>query len=193
MTMTRPRSYWTATALVATVALAVLLGGCEIRTAGAPASHPAPPASSSAPVPVAPVAVHTLTAAQVARALKAHGLPVTGIQVLSAASDPNHLLGRPGEYTSKSEFEDSRITGEAGQGVTAGGSVEVFAGHAGAVRRARYIQAVVQAAPAFGAEYDYVVGAVLLRVSGQLTPAQARQYKRALAAITGELVTGPVG
>jgi hypothetical protein len=132
------------------------------------------------------VAVRTLTAGQVARRLKAHGLPVAGIEVFTAADDPDHLLGRPGEYTSKSEFADSRITGEAGQGVTAGGSVEVFADQAGAVRRARYIQALVQAAPVLGAEYDYVAGGVLLRVSGQLTPAQARQYKRALAAITGE-------
>jgi hypothetical protein len=109
--------------------------------------------------------------------------------VITAADDPDHLLGRPGEYTSKVEFADLRITGEAGQGVTAGGSVEVFADHAGAVRRARYIQALVQAAPVLGAEYDYIAGDVLLRVSGQLTPAQARRYKRTLAAITGVAAT----
>jgi hypothetical protein len=115
--------------------------------------------------------VTALTAAQVTLALLVRGLPVTGIEVLTAASDPNQLLGRPGGYTSKSEFADSRMTGEAGPGVAAGGSVEVFADHAGAVRRARYIQGIVQAAPVLGAEYDYVAGAVLLRVSGQLTPA----------------------
>ncbi len=59
------------------------------------------------------------------------------------------------------------------------------------MRRARYIQRIVQAAPALGAEYDYVAGAILLRVSGQLTPAQARRYKAAFAAITGAVVTEP--
>lgn len=67
----------------------------------------------------------------------------------------------------------------------------MYRGHAGAVRRARYIQDIVQAAPALGAEYDYVAGAVLLRVPGQLTPAQARRYRAALAAITGAVVTAP--
>ena len=168
---------------------ALTLAACSSSPAAPAGTRPA--ASPSMTVAVTPAAVRALTAAQVTRALKARGLPVTSIEILTAADDPNHLLGRPGEYTSKTEFADSRITGEAGQGVAAGGSVEVFSDHAGAVRRARYIQAIVQAAPALGAEYDYVAGAVLLRVSGQLTPAQARRYKKALAAITGVVVTEP--
>jgi hypothetical protein len=170
---------------------AVLAAGCAGRAPSTPAASPAAKASGSAPSVASPAAAVTLTAAQATRALKKHGLPVTSIQIFTAADDPNHLLGRPGEYTSKTEFADTRITGEAGQGVAAGGSVEVFPGHVGAVRRARYIQTLVQADPALGAEYDYVAGAVLLRVSGQLTPSQARRYKRVLAAITGDLVTEP--
>ena len=184
--MMRSRPYRVAAAVAAALALAGC-GGQAASTSSQPAASPAP----SAPAPATQARVIALTAGQVTRALQARGLPVTGIEVLTAASDPNHLLGRPGEYTSKTEFADSRITGEAGQGVAAGGSVEVFAGHAGAVRRARYIQAIVQADPALGAEYDYVAGAVLLRVSGQLTPAQARRYKTALAAIAGAAVTAP--
>lgn len=186
--MTRSRPY----RVVAAVAAALALAGCggqAASTSSQPAASPAP----SATAPATQARVLALTAAQVTHALQARGLPVTGIEVLTAASDPNHLLGRPGEYTSKTEFADSRITGEAGQGVAAGGSVEVFAGHAGAVRRARYIQAIVQADPALGAEYDYVAGAVLLRVSGQLIPAQALRYRAALAAITGAAVTAPGG
>lgn len=76
--------------------------------------------------------------------------------------------------------------------MAAGGSVEVFSEHADAIRRARYIQAIVQAVPALvGVECDYVAGSVLLHVSGQLTPAQARRYKAALAAIAGAVVTAP--
>jgi hypothetical protein len=59
------------------------------------------------------------------------------------------------------------------------------------VRRAAYIEAVTQAAPILGAEYDYVSGGVLLRVSGILTPAQARQYEEALQVVTGTLVVEP--
>jgi hypothetical protein len=122
--------------------------------------------------------------------LKAHGLPVTPTTVYTAASDPNHLLGRPGEYTSKANFADSRVT-TSGDGVAAGGSVEVFPNQADATRRAVYIQSVTQAAPIAGAEYDYVSSAILLRVSGSLTPAQAAAYKSALEVITGAPVDQP--
>jgi hypothetical protein len=98
---------------------------------------------------------------------------MTTIQVLTPASDPNHLLGRPGGYTSKTTFADSRITGQSGTGVSAGGEVEVFATNAQAIARARYIQRLVQAAPLLGAEYDNVAGPALPRVPGILTPAEA--------------------
>lgn len=176
--------------IAALLAVPAIIAACASpQPAASKASASTPPPSAA--TPVTRTVATTLTAARVTRALKARGLPIASVQIFTAADDPNHLLGRPGEYTSKTEFADTRITGEAGQGVAAGGSVEVFPDHAGAVRRARYIQALVQADPALGAEYDYVAGAVLLRVSGQLTPAQARRYKRALTAITAEVVTEP--
>lgn len=170
----------------ALLAAAALLAACS-SPAAAPSVPAASRAASATPAAVAPAAATTLTAVRVARALKARGLPVTRITVVTAADDSSHLLGHPGEYTSKTTFADSRITGQAGQEVAAGGSVEVFTTHAAAVRRAGYIQAT--AVP--GAEYDYIAGRVLLRISGQLTPAQARRYSRALAAITGKAVTVP--
>lgn len=39
------------------------------------------------------------------------------------------------------------------------------------------------------AEYDYVAGGVLVRVSKQLTPTQAKEYETALAAIVGQPAT----
>jgi len=104
---------------------------------------------------------------------------------VTAANDPDHLLGRPGQYTSKVTFTDSRIKAadvvDPSKGsVDLGGEVEVFGDAAGAKARAKYIQAVTKSLPAL-AEYDYVHGAVLVRVSHYLTPAQAAGYKSAAA------------
>jgi hypothetical protein len=61
--------------------------------------------------------------------------------------------------------------------VDGGGSVEVFRTTSQAKARMRYIERFSSLFP----EYDYVRGAVLLRVSSTLTPRQARGYQRAFA------------
>jgi hypothetical protein len=174
----------------------IAAAGAVAGIAVAGCSNPATPATnpssattrpvSASTQPAAPAAaVKTWTAKAITGGLRAQHLPITTVQVVTATSDPNHLLGRPGGYTSKTTFADSRITGQSGTGVSAGGEVEVFATNAQAVARARYIQRLEQAAPLLGTEYDYVVGPALLRVSGILTPAEAAKYKVALAAVTG--------
>ena len=109
-------------------------GSSTVRT-GTSGDAPPPPAASSSPT-------LTLTAAQVARELKARGLPVTVAVVYTAATDPNHLLGRAGGYTSKVQFSDPRAMAAGGRSTdtSAGGSVEVCPDHDGAMRRALYIQ-----------------------------------------------------
>ncbi|MCW7941758.1 hypothetical protein AAW14_06395 [Streptomyces hygroscopicus] len=103
--------------------------------------------------------------------------------VVTAANDGNHLLGRPNQYTSKVDFTDSRIKASDVQytkkgDVDRGGSIEVFADPTDAQARAKYIQAVTKSMPALS-EYDYVHGTVLVRVSHYLTPTQAGEYKAA--------------
>ncbi|MEU6146562.1 hypothetical protein ABZ848_40230 [Streptomyces sp. NPDC047081] len=71
--------------------------------------------------------------------------------LVAAANDPNHLLGRPGQYTSKVTFTDSRI--KAG---------DVSGTEKGAVERGGAVH-----------------GTVLVRVSHYLTPEQAAEYKAA--------------
>jgi len=162
----------------------------------------APPASSTA----SSAAVHknpaasskSITAETVIKDLAKRGLPIKVLVVYSAATDPNHLLGRPNGYVSKAQFADARVPTKSLRyvGKTSlqrGGSVEVFSTPAGAVRRARYIQRIEKGLPALGSEYDYVDKTVLLRVSGLLTPTQAAADEAALAAIMGSparLVTG---
>ncbi|MEU2715355.1 hypothetical protein [Streptomyces sp. NPDC007205] len=102
---------------------------------------------------------------------------------VTAANDPNHLLGRPGQYTSKVTFTDSRIKASDVEGtqpgdVERGGAVEVFGSPSDAQVRAKYIQAVTKSLPAL-TEYDYVNGTALVRVSHDLTPTQAAAYKTA--------------
>lgn len=102
---------------------------------------------------------------------------------VTAENDPNHLLGRPNQYTSKITFEDSRVSpadvsGTEKGDVDRGGSIEVFGSPTDAEARAKYIQAVTKSMSAL-AEYDYVHGKVLVRVSHYLTPKQAAAYKSA--------------
>jgi hypothetical protein len=104
---------------------------------------------------------------------------------VTAENDPNDLLGRPNQYTSKVTFSDGRISADDVSGtekgdVDRGGSIEVFGNAVDAKVRAQYIQAVTKSMPALS-EYDYVRGAVLVRVSHHLTSKQASDYKSATA------------
>ncbi|MEU1535554.1 hypothetical protein [Streptomyces fagopyri] len=102
---------------------------------------------------------------------------------VTAENDPNKLLGRPNQYTSKITFTDSQISADDVTGtdkgdVSRGGAIEVFGSPADATARAKYIQAVTKGMPALS-EYDYVHGTVVVRVSHYLTPKQAGAYKSA--------------
>lgn len=131
------------------------------------------------------------TAASDIDALKTAGLPIGKIDTYTASSDPNHLLGRPGEYTSKVNFADTRLPADTdAQGnlsVGGGGSIEVSDSASAAEKRAAYVATIAQSAPIFN-EYDFRAGVVLLRLSSQLTPDQAKQYTDALTKIVQEPV-----
>jgi hypothetical protein len=106
------------------------------------------------------------------------------IKSYTAENDPNHLLGRPNGYHSKTAFGDSRVQADDVEylqedAVERGGSVEVFATEEAAKARMDFIQSVAKGLPAVG-EYDYVKGGVLVRVSRFLTPDQAKDYQAAL-------------
>ena len=150
-----------------TITAATLLAGCS--------SSSSEPASAAAAAASADQVIGTL----------AKKIPtVSLVKTYTAEDDPNHLLGRPNGYTSKAAFADSRVPADQLEGTPAddtdrGGSVEVFADEAGAKGRADYIQAIAKSLPA-AAEYDYVAGKVLVRVSHLLTPDQAKEYEAAV-------------
>ncbi|MFJ9771254.1 hypothetical protein ACIRVF_08415 [Kitasatospora sp. NPDC101157] len=146
--------------------------------AGTAATQPAGAASPAQPADQAADASAVL--AKLTAAVKT---VKTGVQV-TADNDPNHLLGRPGQYTSKVTFSDSRIKaadveGEKEDSVNRGGAIEVFATEADAKARSEYIQGIVKGMPAL-MEYDYVHGPVLVRVSKLLTPDQAKALQAAI-------------
>jgi hypothetical protein len=104
--------------------------------------------------------------------------------VVTAENDPNKLLGRPQQYTSKVTFTDSRIAAADVEGLEKddslrGGAIEVFESEGDAKARSEYIQSVTKKMPSL-AEYHYQDGPVLVRVSHYLTPKQAADYKAAL-------------
>jgi hypothetical protein len=158
--------------------VALTVAGCGSSTSSTSATQSLSRTSSAGST--------ALTARQVVTELKAHGLPVTGVIVYTAATDPNHQLGRPNGYTSKAAWVDSRIDASqvkiATKGsIDAGGGVEVYPTAAGAMARAKYI-ARIAAHISLVNEYDYVSGDAVLRLSTALTPAQAQGYARVIGA-----------
>ncbi len=128
------------------------------------------------------------TAGQVIKQLQDGGVPIDASQDLTAASDPNELLGRPGQYTGKAVFHDARLPAEENSlhpeliDAESGGSVEVFASEADAKKRADYVQAITESSGPL-AEYSYLRGAAFIRVTGKLTPDQVKVYERAAASL----------
>jgi hypothetical protein len=123
-----------------------------------------------------------LNAGLVLDMLEQRGLPIGRSVNYTAATDRNHLLGRPGQYVSKVNFRDTRIPAVGNFDTEGGGSVETFKSEADAKSRYDYVHSITSKSPLF-TEYEYLHKTVFLRLSKVLTPAQAAAYERALARI----------
>lgn len=168
----------TITALTAAALLA--LAGCSSDSASGETADTKRPSATASSAP----ASEALDAESVVKSLAESIDDAQSATVYTAASDPNKLLGRPGGYTSKADWTDQRAKPKLDDAVQLGGSVEVYEDETAAEKRKKYIAAILEGAPAFGAEYHYVKGGVLLRVSGALTPEQAAEYEKALDQLT---------
>lgn len=91
-------------------------------------------------------------------------LSIEKLEVYTSETDPNKLLGRPNQYTSKVNFEK--------------GSIEVFNNETDVKNRKKYIDEIGKVTP-LAAEYSYINGNALLRVKKDLTPEQAKKYEDA--------------
>ena len=158
-------SRWLCGAL-AGIGAAVSLAACG--SSGFPQSAPGAPTSASASAAAFPAAsavqssspaVSSSTICGPAGAV-ARRMGIENITVYTAVTDPNHLLGRQGEYTSKVEWSaDGEISG-----------IEAFADAPDAQLRYAYLRAF---RPPIGDGYDYLYRAAILRLASIYTPAQA--------------------
>lgn len=171
---------------VAVVAALTLAGCSSTASSPAPAAVSGPAPASGSPSPAAPPKAALDAVQALAELTKTVPTAKQNI-VITETNDRNHLLGRPGQYTSKVTFTDSRVKPEDVErldqdDVERGGIIEVFTTPAEAKARGDYIQSVVKSMPAF-LEYDYPHGVYLVRVSKYLTPSQAAEYDKAGATL----------
>lgn len=108
----------------------------------------------------------------IAAALRGLTPPVTGIAVFTAETDPNKLLGRPGQYTGKVSWNDPRVS-NAGDLAT----IEMFTDEASLQTRFTYLDGITKNGPLF-LQWMYSHGAqrLIMRLPKDLTPAQAAIY-----------------
>ena len=134
--------------------------------------------SSSSPTDSSSSTTEGKSAIEVLHSLNRAGLPIGGSVNYTAATDDNHLLGRPGQYVSKVNFRDTRLKAAGSFDIDGGGSIETFNSKGDANKRYGYVHAITSGSPLF-AEYEYLKGTALLRLSHYLTPNQAAAYQRA--------------
>jgi hypothetical protein len=135
----------------------------------------APPSTSTTTAPAKPAP----TPEQVVTVLGKAG--ATGFLAATAENDENHMLGRPGQYTARVAFELPGGDPDAKVGaIERGGGFEIWPDAASARRRHEFITGMLQATPLLGTEYDYLAGAVLVRVTGKVPPATAKKVEDAM-------------
>jgi len=83
-----------------------------------------------------------LTSEQVMDAFRYAGLPIINEIVYTESSDPNSLLGRPGQYVGKVNFLDKRIEKAARD--KKGCTIEVFASQSALAPRKTYLESISQ-------------------------------------------------
>lgn len=128
--------------------------------------------------------VQNLDAEGIIKQLSAQGLKVQNVSAVTEDSDSNHLLGRPGQYTSKAFFYDARHpkTTDSDEGQN---TIEVFSNPEDAKKRRDYIAKVTDGIPVL-MQYQFLRGSALLRLDYIANPSEAKEYEAALAKVVSE-------
>lgn len=110
---------------------------------------------------------------------------VTSIVVYDEETDPNENLGRPGQYIGKADFFDDRMEDTEDNA----GTIEFFSSKSDCNDRYEYLCKLSD--PELGVfgvnQYIYKYDLAVFRVSFDLTPTQAEEYKAAMDEIMGEV------
>jgi hypothetical protein len=124
------------------------------------------------------------TALGVLSGLQAQGIPIGEFENYTPETDPNELMGRPGGYTSKVNFRDTRLVPKTVDFSTEdGGSIEVFATPENLESRVAHLKASWEAFPIVPKDVLFSEGTVLLRVSSRLLIPDGEAYGAALDAL----------
>lgn len=132
---------------------------------------PTVPALASPALP-SPHPTQPITAESAAAAIGYAVPSVTALITFTVRNDPQRLLGRPDGYVAAIVVVDGRATCTT-LGVSCGAEIEQWPTPVAAQHRSAF-------RPLLVSEYHYRYGAVLIRVSGALSPAAALEYDRAL-------------
>lgn len=110
---------------------------------------------------------------------------VTSIVVYDEGTDPNENLGRPGQYIGKADFFDDRMEDTEDNA----GTIEFFSSKSDCNDRYEYLCKLSD--PELGVfgvnQYIYKYDLAVFRISFDLTPTQAEEYKAAMDEIMGEV------
>jgi hypothetical protein len=194
--MSRIKAGWAVTAIVVAGMVVASCGSGSDGAGSTPSSAPttgmttAPPTGSTpteSEATATPVQPSTPAAKPKDAATIAKAMGLGKVHVWTEETDPNKLLGRPSSYTSAATVIDSRISCDDPKepGTDCGARVEVFGTAAQAKKRSDYIQGILDGGGALGTEYHTLSGAVLLRVTGELTPKQAAVYAAKFTRVSG--------
>ena len=103
-------------------------------------------------------------------------IPTLGnVVIYTEDTDPNHLLGRPGQYIGKLNFGDTRYKNQKAEDFA---TIEIFKTEAERDARYDYVDSVTKGTPFF--MYQYKHENLLMRLPHEMTPTQAKEYEAAL-------------
>lgn len=161
----------------------VIVSTPQQTSPGAPTRPSAAPTPTSAPPPKPTSqpgdAMREIFDAAIIGSLRQSGLPLSGVQALTAENDPDKLLGKSGSYLSKVVFKDQR-------NAKVDGAIELFGDDASMKSRQEKLEAIAKANPQL-ARYVYANGGtkMLMHLSKDLTPEQAKSYQQWLSTYRG--------
>lgn len=157
-----------------------------VLTACSSKADPAQPKQNEHKKTLQQVIEKSYTADDVINKLRAAGLQIDKVDKLNESTDGNKLLGRPGQYTGKTDFAVKGLPDADGDpksiDVDEGGSIESFSNVKDAKNRFDYIQAISKSGSMF-AEYEYLNGKLILRLSKELLPSKAAEYEKAFQSL----------
>ena len=122
----------------------------------------------------------TITAEEFVSALEDAGFPILDVEIYDENTDPNAVLGRPGEYIGKFNFTHEPKP-ETYQLLT----IEIFEKEADAKKRSAYVEETIEDLGFMG-EYIYLDSVYLLRIPYDLTAEEAELYNKAFKQIISD-------